>query len=80
MFSIIRLMKTEKILHNLNSSFDEASSCARKHNKMLKIILKEIKVVEKRLLKKLQKESHKKRKKKLKKKLHMIKAAYESFP
>lgn len=72
-------MKTKKILKNLNSSLDEASRCAGKHNKMLKTFLKQIKVVEKGLLKQLQKESQNKRKKRLKKKLCLVKSAYASL-
>lgn len=72
-------MKSKKIVQELNSSLDEASRCAGKHNKMLKKFLKQIKVEEKGLLNELQKESKKSRKRKIKHKLDMVRSAYASL-
>lgn len=78
-YLIVGIMKTNKILQELNSCFDEASKMISKRNKTRNAFLKEIKVAEKGLLKQLQKESQKSRKKKLKHKLSLAKSAYASL-
>jgi hypothetical protein len=72
-------MNSKKVVKQLNSSFDEASRCVTKRDKMLESFLKEIKVAEKGLLKKLKKESQKSRKQKLEKKLRLVDSAYASL-
>jgi hypothetical protein len=72
-------MNSKKVVKQLNSSFDEASRCVTKRNKMRESFLKEIKVAEKGLLKKLKKESQKSRKQKLEKKLRLVDSAYASL-
>lgn len=72
-------MKTDKILQELDSCFDEASRWISKRNKTRNALLKEAKVAEKGMLKQLQKESQKSRKKKLKHKLSVAKSAYASL-
>ena len=76
---IVGFMKTNKILQELNSCFDEASRLISKRNKTRNAFLKEIKVAETGLLKQLKKESQKSRKKKLKHKLSLVKSAHTSL-
>jgi hypothetical protein len=72
-------MNSKKVVKQLNSSFDEASRCVTKRNKMRESFLKEIKVAEKDLLKKLKKESQKSKKQKLEEKLRQVDSAYASL-